>query len=274
MSTLETQKIILFKTASTSQFPEDYQSRFHTHIYCQRGGVNFKFNGRPYHCKKGELIFWMAGSEVSELSFSENFKATILFVDKNLLVENFPSQNISIDAILYSKENPILHPDNKSDEHKILMNFQLLYDRSKETTHRFYDEALKLQMHLFLLEMWHIFIGHYERRERTLQSGTLYERFMQLVQKNCMKEREVQFYSNELNITPKYLNQICKVNSGITASNWIQHYTKERITLLLRNKNMNISEIADEMGFSSYSFFTRYVKKVLGVSPSDYRHRL
>ena len=55
---------------------------------------------------------------------------------------------------------------------------------------------------------------------------------------------------------------------------FIQRFTKERIVLLLQNKNLNISEVSDEMGFSSRSFFTRYVKKVLGCTPSDYRNRL
>lgn len=274
MNTEENQKIILFKTASTNQFPEDFQSRFHTHIYCQRGSAQFIFDDRLYHCKKGDFIFWLAGSEVSELSFSENFQATALFVDKDFLTDNFPSQSWSIDALLHSRENPVLHPDNKKDDKRILTNFQLLYDRSQETTHRFYKEALTLQMQLFILEMWHIFTDQYERRKRTLQGGTLYERFVQLVQDHSLKEREVRFYSNELNITAKYLNQICKTNSGITASEWIQRYAKERIILLLRNKNLNISEIADEMEFSSRSFFTRYVKKLLGVSPSEYRNRV
>jgi len=43
---------------------------------------------------------------------------------------------------------------------------------------------------------------------------------------------------------------------------------------LLQNKDLNISEIADDMNFSSRSFFTRYVKKVLGVSPSEFRNRV
>ena len=69
-----------------------------------------------------------------------------------------------------------------------------------------------------------------------------------------MNEREVRFYSKQLNITPKYLNRICKANTGVTASQWIQRYTKEKIIVLLRDKNRNIFEIADEMGFSNRSF--------------------
>jgi AraC family transcriptional regulator, transcriptional activator of pobA len=269
----ENQKVILYKTASMAQFPEDFQTRYHTHIYCQSGNVKFVFNGLQYHCKKGEFIFWLAGLEVSELSFSVNFKATLLFVDNNLLMKNTPSINASIDSIIHSQENPILHPNSK-DKDKILKNFQLLYDKSQETTHRFYEEALKLQMQIFLLEMWHIFEDELDRKKRSLQGGTLYERFLQLLQEYCMKEREVCFYSDKLNITPKYLNYICKVNTRITASEWIQRYAKERIMLLLRNKNLNISEIADKMDFSSHSFFTRYVKKLLGVTPKEYRERI
>ena len=273
MDMTENQKVILYKMASTAQFPDDFQNRFHTHMYCQSGSVKFVFNGLKYHCKKGEFIFWLAGLAVSELSFSANFKATILFVDSDLLTANLPSANASIDSYIHSREHPILHP-NKNHKEKIMKNFDLLFDKSQEINHRFYEEALKLQMQLFLLEMWHIFEDELDRKKRSLQSGTLYERFMHLVQENCLKEREVKFYSDKLNITPKYLNYICKANTRITASEWIQRYAKERILLLLKNKNLNISEIADEMDFSSRSYFTRYVKKLLGVTPKEYRERI
>jgi len=264
---------MLCKAVSANQFPEDFNTRFHTHIYCQSGSVNFVFNGRQYQSKKGEFIFWLAGINVSDLSFSKSFKATILFVDRELLTASLPSATASIDSIIHSKEYPILHPDKK-DKEKILKNFKLLYDMSLETNHRFYEEALKLQMQLFLLEMWHIFEDELDRKKRSLQSGTLYERFIQLVQEHCMTQREVRFYSDKLNITAKYLNYICKVNTGITASEWIQRNARERIIILLQNKNLNISEIADELDFSSRSFFTRYVKKLLGITPKEYRERI
>ena len=267
------QKVILCKAVFGMEFPKEFNIRFHTHIYCQSGSLKFVFNGQQYQSKKGEFIFWLAGINISDLSFSKSFKATILFVDSDLLTASLPSATASIDSIIHSKEYPILHPDSK-DRDKILKNFKLLYDMSQETGHRFYEEALKLQMQLFLLEMWHIFEDELDRKKRSLQSGTLYEQFIQLVQEHCMTQREVQFYSDKLSITPKYLNYICKVNTGITASEWIQRNARERIILLLQNKNLNISEIADKMDFSSRSFFTRYVKKLLGVTPKEYRERI
>ncbi|WP_312399646.1 hypothetical protein [Sphingobacterium sp.] len=127
------QKVILYKPPLKAQFPEDFQNRFHTHIYCQSGWIKFVFDGRKFHCKKGEFIFWLAGLPISELSVSTNFKATILFVDKDLLTTSLPSATVSIDSYIHARENPILHPD-KRDREKILRNFELLYDKSVELT--------------------------------------------------------------------------------------------------------------------------------------------
>ena len=232
------------------------------------------FNDQQMECKKGEFLFWFAESRLSGLQTSKGFKATVLLVEKDFLNNNMPNQGWSINALLHSRVYPVKTLHDKKDRQKILSNFKWLSGRFLETAHRFYYEALNLQMQLFILDMWHIFANEYERRKHSLQTGTLYERFMQLAQEHCMTEREVQYYSDQLNITSKYLNQICKNSSGVTASGWIQRFARERIILLLQNRNLNISEIANEMEFSSRSFFTRYVKKMLGATPSEYRSRL
>ena len=267
-------RIVMLKFSNENDFPNDFQVNYHTHLLCHRGSFSFLFNDIKMKCKSGEFVFWFAKSKLTDLQFSKGFKATVLLVENQFLNDNIPDQNLSIDAILHSRQYPVKELSDKIDKQRVLSNFELLNAKFHDSSHRFYEEVLKLQMRLFILEMWHTFTNEYERRKRTMQSGTLYERFMHLVQEHCMKEREVQFYANQLHITAKYLNAVSKQNSGITASDWIQRYTKERIVLLLQNESLNMAEIADEMEFSSRSFFTRYVKKVLGVTPTDYRNRL
>ncbi len=267
------QRIIMLKVSNEKDFPIDFQINYHTHLICHRGSIDFLFNDVKLKCKSGEFLFWFAKSKLTDLQFSKGFKATVLLVENQFLNDNIPDQNWSIDAALHSRQYPVKQLNDKNDRQRVLSNFLLLNDKFQDIEHQFYEEALKLQMRVFILEMWHTFAKEYERRKRSLQTGTLYERFRNLVQDHCMKEREVQFYANQLSITAKYLNAISKQNSGITASEWIQRFAKERIVLLLQNKNLNIAEISDKMGFSSRSFFTRYVKNVLGVTPSEYRNR-
>lgn len=268
------QRIIMMKVSNEIDFPNDYLVNYHTHLICHRGSINFLFNDVKMICKNGEFLFWFAKSKLTDIEFSKGFRATVLLVENQFLNDNIPDQNWGIDSRLHSSQYPIKQLNDKKDRQRVIKNFQLLNDKFQEKEHRFYEEALKLQMRLFILEMWHTFAKDYERKKRTLQTGTLYEQFMHLVQEYCMKEREVQSYANRLHITAKYLNSICKQNSGITASEWIQRNTKERIELLLEDPSLNIAEIADKMEFSSRSFFTRYVKKVLGVTPSEYRNRM
>lgn len=267
-------KVILIEVTSLKDLPTSFLTHYQTHISCHSGHADFKFKGKSYTCKKDDFVFWFAESDVTGLFFSSNFKATVLLVEKDFLMNNVPDQSWSIDVQLYSRAHPILNLNFKEDKTKILINFKRLNDMFLDNKHLFYDEILNLQMKMFLLDMWNIFSNSFNRRNRTLQSGTLYERFLYQVSINCMKEREVNFYALKLNITAKHLNFVCKQNSEITASDWIKRYVKERLILLLENKSLNISEISDQMNFSSRSFFTRYVKNILGFTPSEYRNRL
>lgn len=274
MAARHTLRVLLLEISGEENFPANFHKLYHTHLYCHKGKISFLFNDQLMECKAGQFLFWFADSKLSDLTFSKSFRATALLVEKDFLMSNIPDQSWSINAQLHSRVYPVKTDITIEDKDKILTNFNRLNERFCESGHRFYEEALKLQMQLFILEMWHTFANEYEKRKHSLQTGTIYERFVQLLQRYCMQHREVQFYSNELNITPKYLNHLSKIHSGITASEWIQRYVKERIILLLQNKNLNISEIADEMEFSSRSFFTRYVKRLLGMTPNEYRGRL
>lgn len=268
------QTIILLEIARESDLPKNFFRQYHTHLYCHRGTIGFLFNDQKMECKARQFLFWFAESRLSGLQFSTNFKATTLLVAKDFLTENVPDQSWGINATLYSRIHPIKEIRSKRDKEKILNNFRWLNERFMETDHRFYEEALRMQMKIFILEMWSLFANDYEQRKHSVQTGTLYEQYMQLLSGHCLQQREVQFYSEQLHITSKYLNHLCKIHSGVTASEWIQRYAREHIIILLQNKNLNISEIADEMEFSSRSFFTRYVKKLLGATPSEYRNRL
>jgi AraC family transcriptional activator of pobA len=270
----EHQRIVMLKVSNKEDFPDDFSVNYHTHLLCHRGSITFLFNEVKMKCSRNEFVFWFAKSKLADLQFSKGFSATVLLVANQFLLDNIPDQNWGIDATLHSRQYPVKQLNDKNDRKRVLLNFQLLNNKFHDWEHRFYEEALKMQMQLFVLEMWHTFAKEYERRKRTLQTGTLYERFIDLIQDNCMKEREVQFYANQLNITAKHLNYVSKQNSGVSASEWILRHVRERIIFLLKDKQLNISEIAYRMDFSSRSFFTRYVKKLMGLTPSEFRNRL
>ena len=122
-----------------------FHRSYHTHLYCHAGNIQFLFNDQKMQCKAGQFLFWFAESRLSGLRFAKNFRATVLLVEKNLLMDNIPDQSWSINAQLHSRVYPVKENINQRDKQKILLNFKQLHERLLETNHRFYTEVLNLQ---------------------------------------------------------------------------------------------------------------------------------
>ena len=70
-----------------------------------------------------------------------------------------------------------------------------------------------------------------QRRELHTKQGrceVIFEQFTQLLQEHHKRERNVGFYAEQMNITPKYLSSVIKDISGKTAARWIDEYVKNR----------------------------------------------
>lgn len=108
--------------------------------------------------------------------------------------------------------------------------------------------------------------------EKMSQGKMIFNRFLNMVSNNEVKRQPINKYASQLAITPKYLTMLCLKYSDKTASDWIIQYTTEDIRFYLKNSNLSIKEISAKLGFANMSHFGSYVRKHLGMSPSDFRH--
>jgi len=270
---VNSEEIIVLELAGKSDLPAGYLQDYFTHILCHEGTARFRMENKHYRIEKNDIAILLPANAINDIKNSRDFKATCLFVSFDLMSKNNPDIGWGIKGYLFSKENPVVQL-SEMDAEKCLHNFRLLKEKYEDDEHRFRKEIVKLQLQMFVMEMWNIFSKEIEKRSISNQKGSLFERFLQLVQQHCMEEREVYYYAGKLFITSKYLTEVCKNNSGKSASEWIQNYTTHCLIVLLQNQNLSFIEIADILNFSSQSFFSRYVRKVLGVSPSEYRRRM
>ena len=106
------------------------------------------------------------------------------------------------------------------------------------------------------------------------QGDILFKRFIELLSDSEPKERSVSYYAEQLCITPKYLSTTIKKVSGKTAFEWINEYVMEDVKRQLSFSGKSIKEIADYLKFPNISFFGKYVKTHLGVSPTEFRRQI
>lgn len=84
-------------------------------------------------------------------------------------------------------------------------------------------------------------------------------------------ERDVSYYAERLNVSPKYLSATIKRVTGHSVTSYIDRHTIPILKEYLNDESLSLTQIADMMNFTSLSYFSRYCTKHLGLSPSEYR---
>jgi AraC-like DNA-binding protein len=79
--------------------------------------------------------------------------------------------------------------------------------------------------------------------------------------------------AEKLALSPKYLSDLLKAETGKTAQEHIHLFIVNEAKNLLKKPELNISEVAYRLGFEYNSHFTRFFKSKTGVSPTAFLAR-
>jgi len=101
----------------------------------------------------------------------------------------------------------------------------------------------------------------------SLQIRTL----QRLIEKNFRQIRLPNEYAEKMNISPKHLNVLCKRTLNKTVSDLIHDRIILEAKRLLTFTDLRTKQIADDLGFNDKSYFLRFFKKRMGVTPDQFR---
>jgi AraC-like DNA-binding protein len=95
--------------------------------------------------------------------------------------------------------------------------------------------------------------------------------FQSLIDKHFLTLKLPKQYADLLYITPNHLNALCHDLLGKTAGDLIRERVLLEAKRLLTNADMTVSEIAYDLNFQDNSYFNRFFKKNVGVTPDEFR---
>ena len=81
----------------------------------------------------------------------------------------------------------------------------------------------------------------------------------------------VTWCATQFNLSPNYFGDMIKKEVHITAQEYIRGKIVSHAQVLLRQTNMTINEISEELGFTYPNHFTRMFHKATGYTPLKYR---
>ena len=238
---------------------------------CVKGRQKATVNGNERNIAEGTIQLYSSGAKTTFGETIDDFTCKVLCMSKHL-VRSLLRDKIDVwhhTATPYGVTSVGI-AETFIEEFRLY--FSLIRSKLKRATPATYEILLAL-MRVLMLELCFLLenANGIQRDHKMSQGKMLFNRFLSLVSNNAVKRQPITFYAEQLAITPKYLTMLCMKYSDKTASQWVAQYTVEEIRYYLKNTDLSIKEISARLGFSNMSHFGSYVRKHLGVSPSEYR---
>lgn len=111
--------------------------------------------------------------------------------------------------------------------------------------------------------------------EVPVRIANLYRDFITMQDKLCSHNHDVNFYSGQLGVSPRYLSQVTRRMADQTPKAIIESTLLSRIKELLdQTPPLSFQTISEQLGFSSQSHLSTLFKRLTGITPTDYRNKI
>ena len=244
---------------------------------CRKGEAEILLDNRSYQIEAGVMCLYTPYTFIRIMRHSDD-------IEGYLMEGELDSIQLALSSIPVAARFAIRsHPCVKlglEQTHRLEQSVKMLNSRtelykaakSPRSAHLF-KLLVQALLHTLCLEVLEIYFNCVPIEElRQNREERILNHFLMSAFSNCVNERLVTFYANELHLTPNYLSSIVKAKSGRTAIQWIETFTMLQAQHYLRQTKLSIKEIAYKLHFPDQSVFGRYFKRHCGISPTGYRN--
>ena len=243
---------------------------------CTQGKAQGTLNGQAIELHKNQVAIIPKNVIVTDLMVSPDFDLKAMFFTNHIL-QSFLREKINIwNDVVYVRR---LHIITMEDiDLQFYTNFYEMLSLCfyKHVDYPFRTDVIQSLLRAAILGLCgaikHRILADGEQFG-THTTNNHFQRFLDLLHSVDVKHRPVEWYANELCISPKHLSVLCKKHSGKTANEWIREHVLEDIRYHLKQTDLSIKEISQQLGFPNTSFFGKYVKEHFGMTPMQVRRK-
>lgn len=249
-------------------------------FFCRAGEVELEIDNTPYIIKPGDICFYVASALVRVLRVGGEIDGVVVEVDVDYILP-ISNKVLNVQDILFMRDHPCITLTDAQCRYvdKLL---ELYMRRIKEGDGQVGSSKCRsLEVELIKAGgqalFYELLMIYYTNRpmhpvQRT-QKDIIFQRFIVDLFNHYRAEREVLFYAERQNLSARYFSSVVKEKSGRSVLQWIIQMVISEAKQLLECSELSIKEIAVRLNFCTQSFFGKYFKQYVGMSPKEYRER-
>lgn len=259
--------ILLENPIITSVFDHPFRVDVVTAIICLQGSMHGLTNLKKQHVEAPGFFIVMPGQILEYKQISHDFKGLFIVMSKKFtdsldIEDRFP-------FFLSVQTNPFIPLDTEGME-AFIMYFRMMQRMIRQS-----NNPHRMEIAKHLTKAFFYGAGYYlheipEDGSKSKQE-ILVGKFLSLVNNNYKRHRNMSFYADKMCLTTKHISSVVKEVTGKSATDWINDHVILEAKALLKSSNLTIQQISDELNFPSQSFFGKYFKRVVGISPKEYK---
>lgn len=243
---------------------------FYVLVLFTNGTGLHKIDFDTFDITKGSL-FLMQPGQIHLWELSPDIDGYIVFFSKEIYNLHFRDKKIEEYLFFQSSKNKPELVLNIDEMKQIEPFFELIVNENQEDQLQKKDKMLNL-LDCILVEILRIY--NIESNHLTSTYNHKLKEFEILLEEYYKIEKSPSFYADKMSITLKHLNRISKNILNITITELITRRVILESKRIMVDKNKNIAQIADELGYSNYSYFSKLFKKNVGMTPTEFVNQL
>lgn len=274
MNNIDINKVAIFEQGIELFYNKPVKCNNLVLVLCKSGEVDVEINYVTYTLKTNGFLSIAPYDIVVFKEASSNFKSQALILPVTMFTPIIAE--LKMKHYDYVKKNPLIY---FNEEYlKIIETTFALINRASSLLdeERFEQVVIKQVASLFYIQQqFYTSSNEYDIQlhEYVSRKKELFRLFIKTLVESHSVSREVLFYANELGVSSGYLNEVCNDISHHTAKEIIDSAVSARLKYELSYTTKSIQELADEYNFPSQSYFSRYYKRMTGMTPSEFRKR-
>jgi len=246
---------------------------YYTVLICFKGFSSIKVGFHVFELNPRKIAIIPPDTIFSTMGVSNSLDVKQVFFTKTFLQKIFLKEGVIDELLLLNNNYPPVYDLNS--------RFQPVSDKFEAIRNEVNSQyAYHLDIiRLILMEILYEYnracefclLGFEKNMNRNYQ--LTYE-FKKLVDQSFSTGNSIGQYASKLNVSAKHLTEVVKEETGHTALQIIHERLLLESQYLLKHTTKSIKECALILGFETASYFSRFFKSHMSISPNAYRKKV